>query len=135
MTCELCQTEGCPADGCYETDAEIIAALRVCRARLHGQVERLAAEGREMAIKARDDRSAARDADRWIPVTERLPEDGTKVLFAADDWSESGWEPKDVRFGNIYRGSWWQDGCKDRVKNVRVWRPLPSPPKEAGHGE
>ena len=60
---------------------------------------------------------------RWIPVTERLPEDGAEVLA----WSQSGFAYVD----------WWIDGAwkvnslvDGKYEFVTHWMPLPEPPKE-----
>jgi len=77
---------------------------------------------------------------RWIPVSERLPQGGDKsgqicanVLLYFDD-------------GNVYPG--WMNGCSGKVyylddyndyvlrapiSRVKMWQPLPEPPKEEDH--
>ena len=66
--------------------------------------------------------------DGWIPVTERLPEEGKNVLFCDID--------NDIMLGYhltyapathfIERGAW------EDVKNVRAWMELPEVYKERG---
>ena len=60
-----------------------------------------------------------READRWIPVRERLPEDYTRVLITNEygeviciDWN-----------------TWYQKEYKDARKSYKAtaWRPLPEP--------
>ena len=61
----------------------------------------------------------------WIPVIERLPEEGKNVLFCDID--------NDIMLGYhlhyapathfVERGAW------EDVKNVRAWMPLPEPYK------
>ena len=87
-----------------------------------------------------DEHNARLDAEerqRWIPVTERLPQGGDKsgqicanVLLYFDD-------------GNVYPG--WMNGRSEKVyyldddndyvlrapiSRVNMWQPLPEPPKE-----
>jgi len=67
------------------------------------------------------------EADRWIPVGERLPEPNKFVLVYA---------PK---FKNVFEcyvdrdcGNWrFAVSCYDITQPVTHWKPLPQPPKEA----
>lgn len=73
---------------------------------------------------------------RWIPVEERLPEEGSFVLGAQYDRiaPEDGYEVEYFLYGskNVYNGSLWyswpDNGGEDMV--VTHWMPLPEPPKE-----
>ena len=59
----------------------------------------------------------------WIPVTERLPEDGEDVILT---------DGKNVSFGyshNLFSGMEWYIP-HGRVGKVTHWMPLPEPPKE-----
>jgi len=57
----------------------------------------------------------------WIPVRERLPEDGKNVLFCDID--------DDIMLGYHVKGRpdthFTQDGTFDDMKNVRAWMPVP----------
>ena len=61
----------------------------------------------------------------WIPISERLPEDGRNVLFCDIDG--------DIMIGYHIKGRptthFSQCGTYDDMKNVRAWMPLPDPYK------
>ena len=72
--------------------------------------------------------------ERWIPVTERLPEDEEEVIVSihddsgdyACDYTSSGWYAA--------AGEFW---VVDNEANMRVaaWQPLPTPYREGGQDE
>ena len=59
---------------------------------------------------------------KWIPITERLPESDHYVL-ACDD------EIVDKAFYAKVADAWF-DSCGDKWKEVTAWMPLPKPYKE-----
>lgn len=75
-------------------------------------------------LQTRADLAAAREElerYRWIPVGERLPEDGERVFVLM----RNGYQ---VIAGHFHSG-WINDaGCE--TFNVTHWMPLPLPPKE-----
>lgn len=60
---------------------------------------------------------------RWIPIEEKMPEDGQSVLFCDID--------NDIMIGYHIKGRpkthFSQDGTYEDMKNVRAWMPLPKP--------
>lgn len=69
-------------------------------------------------------------ANKWIPVSEKMPEDGQNVLFCDID--------DDIMVGYHIKGRsnthFSQDGTFDDIKNVRAWMPLPEPYKAESEG-
>ena len=76
-----------------------------------------------------------READRWIPVSERLPDDMQKVLiwFEYYRYGDFNCMYQTYGFGYVCDGKWspfingetgWQD------YNIIAWKPLPEPYKE-----
>ena len=63
--------------------------------------------------------------DGWIPVTERLPDDGVVVL---------AWQGKRVVFGYARDGDWIDTLYGWVIPNgPSHWMPLPQPPCEMDH--
>lgn len=83
------------------------------------------AKSREIIPALLDELEAAQNAQRWIPVTERLPENERTVLIS---WGAVGF--KAVQAGAYYpdSGAWSMYG---HTVNVTHWMPLPEPPKGA----
>lgn len=123
---------------CYET-VKSIAAARL--------IERLTAEN----AKAEAERDALREKQRWIPVTERLPDERDAVIILLKD-------------GQVFRGEirkrialpeWWyfydasdtdmdmlgvmyplfDDGLWLHENPVVAWMPLPEAPETPEEGE
>lgn len=84
-----------------------------------------AAEARAEAAEAKVRELEA--ASRWIPVTERLPENLQNVLFLADSGDVyMGTHMKSIRQWAGY-GLYWHD---DNYSSITHWQPLPHPPKQ-----
>lgn len=65
---------------------------------------------------------------RWIPVTERLPEEGQRVLFVID-------LPGSYLHGIVYSGSYTRNGAFSTLCyrcNASYWQPSPEPPAQEG---
>lgn len=70
------------------------------------------------------------ETDRWIPVTERLPEKDGDYLVTLYDSMERWTE---VLYWNPTFGGRWQGLIEDDlsdIENVSAWRPLPAPYQE-----
>lgn len=71
----------------------------------------------------------AREAQRWIPVTERLPEHEDPVLCFIKNGQQDILQFD--KFENLWVGMQW----KYKRHAVTHWMPLPEPPKEVAHDE
>ena len=70
--------------------------------------------------------------ERWIPVSERLPEDGSNVLAYYDNKIEQR------MFACVYEdGEWFYRMLYTTTvfKYITHWMPLPEPPQKGGGGE
>ena len=72
--------------------------------------------------------------EKWIPVSERLPEDNTRILVTVKVKNR---EPK-VRSGYYYMDGHFHidngDCWKSRDKELLAWMPLPKPYRKENHG-
>lgn len=66
---------------------------------------------------------------KWIPVSERLPEDSGLTLVRVDFsmWDKKVNVPSLERYVNEEK-AWFCDGAK--LTNITHWMPLPAAPKE-----
>lgn len=62
---------------------------------------------------------------RWIPVAEKMPEDGTSVTVWMPEYVGEEVETADVRRGAFDL----RDGSRLSRRSVTHWRPLPSAPE------
>jgi len=63
------------------------------------------------------------EAQRWIPVTERLPDSNRDVLVTVDSCVEKAW------YSNTKQR--WNDKYGDCLDGVTAWCELPTPYEEA----
>lgn len=78
-------------------------------------------------VEAEEERDALREKQRWIPVTERLPERDVQVLGWYKDNPFSQYRPEVV----AWNGNGWVFVYAHRyVTNVTHWMPLPEAPED-----
>lgn len=70
-------------------------------------------------------------AQQWIPVTERLPDEGEDV-FVFGYWHEK-WQPLKCHYSPHFKGQWFTSVSGQQVYAVTHWMPLPEPPQEVLH--
>ena len=85
---------------------------------------------------------AADKAQRWIPVSERLPEydpsKGANAYWIAKKTRNGEWQMKIALYSDygyvttvdIPQNVTWRDYDFCQITNVTHWQPLPQPPKE-----
>jgi hypothetical protein len=106
------------------TNAEAISLLRGLEKSLDGYCE-LNEDGKKAFNRA----ISALEAQEWVPVSDRLPEDveiGEEyptVIFSTKNAVYCGF------YEYYYGGNWW--AAEDYIVNdVIAWKPLPEPYKE-----
>ena len=96
---------------CNDVATPIDVALRKRIAELEGKIDQLTAHD-----------ATERQDDKWIPVSERLPEAYEKVIALAKDCMNVDWVlPKELR--EVGKGAF------ARLYSVTHWMPLPKPPE------
>ena len=134
LPCEKCPVVG--NKDCFEevntAAAELIERLTAENADLGKEIEWkdmvIALAQREQA-KAEAERDALREKQRWILVTERLPERDVQVLGWYKDNPFSQYRPEVV----AWNGNGWVFVYAHRyVTNVTHWMPLPEAMEEGG---
>lgn len=75
--------------------------------------------------------AVAQERQRWIPVTERLPEDGDMVLcwYEYFRFGEYNRMYRTYGIGYYINGMWGGDVSSGRNTKVLAWMPLPAPPE------
>ena len=67
------------------------------------------------------------NCQQWIPVTERLPDDGEEVIVFGY-WHEK-FQPLMCYLSPHRKGEWFTTVAGQRIYDVTHWMPLPDPPK------
>lgn len=91
-------------------------------------IERLA----DRCARYAEEIAVAQERTRWIPVTERLPEDGDVVLcwYEYFRFGEYNRMYRTYGIGYYINGMWGGDASNVRNIKVLAWMPLPAPPEE-----
>ena len=110
--------------------ADLIERLTAENADLRKEIEwkdMVIALAQRKQAEAEEERDALREKQRWIPVTERLPERDVQVLGWYKDNPFSQYRPEVV----AWNGNGWVFVYAHRyVTNVTHWMPLPKAPEE-----
>ena len=110
--------------------ADLIERLTAENADLRKEIEwkdMVIALAQRKQVEAEEERDALREKQRWIPVTERLPERDVQVLGWYKDNPFSQYRPEVV----AWNGNGWVFVYAHRyVTNVTHWMPLPKEPEE-----
>ena len=77
--------------------------------------------------KLHGENAKLREIQRWIPVTERLPEKGEEVLVFGY-WHEK-FQPLMCYLSPHRKGEWFTTVAGQQVYTVTHWMPLPEAPK------
>lgn len=86
----------------------------------------------QIAVDAIDELQERRDADRWIPVSERLPEYSDNYLVFVDDgYIDIGVYHSDKEEWSLCdaQGFYW---AKDKKVSIVAWKPVPKPYESEG---
>ena len=109
--------------------ADLIERLTAENADLRKEIEwkdMVIALAQRKQAEAEAERAALREKQRWIPVTERLPERDVQVLGWYKDNPFSQYRPEVV----AWNGNGWVFVYAHRyVTNVTHWMPLPEAPE------
>ena len=110
--------------------ADLIERLTAENADLRKEIEwkdMVIALAQRKQAEAETERDALREKQRWIPVTERLPERDVQVLGWYKDNPFSQYRPEVV----AWNGNGWVFVYAHRyVTNVTHWMPLPKAPED-----
>ena len=148
------------------TDQEIVRALRCCKFGVPCEkcpvvgnkdcFEEVNTAAAELIERLTAENAALREKQRWIPVTERPPEERVLVNVV---WVNRAPEPYYERIKNVpfsdtacfYRGNWYWDSpvvldllaeygedasdLVDEAVEITHWMPLPEAPEAPGEGD
>ena len=79
-----------------------------------------------------------KEAQRWIPVSERLPKNNTPVLVTYIGYNDNKLYSNDTAMWSIefndYCGGWrWVLDDSEIIVKITHWMPLPAPPTDSGN--
>lgn len=136
----------------FETESDVVTQAANAIESLQSEIERLkqscdacnlpTANTALMAVNSqhRDDNAKLREADRWIPVGEMLPNGDGQTLCVVEAWNHrfiqicsfyKAFDNEELNLNNAFMDmdsevGWYQ------ITNITHWRPLPQPPTEIG---
>ena len=120
----------CDIDKVCLDAADLLERLTAENADLRKEIEwkdMVIALAQRKQVEAEEERDALREKQRWIPVTERLPERDVQVLGWYKDNPFSQYRPEVV----AWNGNGWVFVYAHRyVTNVTHWMPLPKAPED-----
>lgn len=80
----------------------------------------------------------ALERTRWVPCSERLPENGVPVFINYIGSNDGKYHPDATAVWTDHGCFWWEGSLEDCDTEVAVpithWQPLPEPPEEGGAG-
>ena len=96
--------------------------------------DRIANQNTHIAALQQEIEKLRGQVPRWIPVEERLPENGVPVLINYIASDDGKYHPDGTAVWTDYGCFWWEGSLEDCDTEVAVpithWMPLPEPPKE-----
>ena len=115
----------------YETVERIASALSVSTSSLMPVVSSDIEHLIDRCARYAEEIAVAQERTRWIPVTERLPEDGDVVLcwYEYFRFGEYNRMYRTYGIGYYINGMWGGDVSSGRNTKVLAWMPLPAPPE------
>ena len=120
----------CDIDKVCLDEADLLERLTAENADLRKEIEwkdMVIALAQRKQVEAEEERDTLREKQRWIPVTERLPERDVQVLGWYKDNPFSQYRPEVV----AWNGNGWVFVYAHRyVTNVTHWMPLPKAPED-----
>ena len=96
--------------------------------------DRIANQSTHIAALQQEIEKLRAQLPRWIPVEERLPENGVPVLINYIASDDGKYHPDGTAVWTDYGCFWWEGSLEDCDTEVAVpithWMPLPEPPEE-----
>lgn len=125
--CDSCHYKGLVDDHDYSKCVETLGVEAA------DAIENLCSELHKRTVELED--ATWRNIPKWIPVSERLPENTRKII---DDFSDDVLGYDGLRYFKAYynftHGCWIDGNEEQECSTITHWMPLPEPPKGAGNG-
>lgn len=104
----------------------LIKSIKECVEAKDANCEWEQVQGLECALECIDEEPTVQPVVRWIPCSERLPEEKINPNTQNYDWVLCSTTFGDVRAYHFGRGRFLH-GCGDVTQYVIAWMPLPEP--------